>query len=380
MMRRKHDGGISLLLAVLLLLLTGCAGSSGRPAGQGDRQRTGSMEVSYAEQFAVDYYDDGSALLTIGGTDEYLIVPEGSEPPKDTDAVVIRQPAENIYLAASSAMDLFLRLDAMDAVRMTSTTQVNWSIQAVRDALDEGRLLYAGKYSAPDFELILAEDCGLAIESAMIYHSPDIREKLEELGVPVLVERSSYESDPLGRMEWIKVYGLLLGRTEQAEEFFSGQIESLSALGDTESGGKTVAFFHINSSGAAVVRKPGDYVTNMIRMAGGEYVFDELEGQDENSLSTMNMQMEAFYAGARDADVLLYNSTIDGELFTVDQLLEKSGLLADFKAVQEGNVWCTEQNMFQETSAAAGVIADMYAILTGGAEGVDELTYFHRLK
>ena len=63
----------------------------------------------------------------------------------------------------------------------------------------------------------------------------------------------------------------------------------------------------------------------------------------------MTIQMESFYAGARDADVLIYNSTIEGELETVEQLLEKSSLLADFKAVQEGNVWCIEKNFYQES-------------------------------
>lgn len=46
------------------------------------------------------------------------------------------------------------------------------------------------------------------------------------------------------------------------------------------------------------------------------------------------MQMEEFYATAKDADYLIYNSTIDGELQTVDQLLGKCDLLKDFKAVK----------------------------------------------
>ena len=51
----------------------------------------------------------------------------------------------------------------------------------------------------------------------------------------------------------------------------------------------------------------------------------------------MNMQMEEFYAKAKDADYIIYNSTIDGELSTIDELLAKSNLLADFKAVKNGN-------------------------------------------
>lgn len=59
-----------------------------------------------------------------------------------------------------------------------------------------GKIAYAGKYSAPDYEKILSSDCGLAVESTMIYHTPEVKEQLERLGIPVLVERSSYEGHP----------------------------------------------------------------------------------------------------------------------------------------------------------------------------------------
>ena len=92
----------------------------------------------------------------------------------------------------------------------------------------------------------------------------------------------------------------------------------------------------------------------------------------------MNMEMEAFYAAAREADYILYNSTIDGELETMEQLLEKNSLLSDFKAVKNGNVWCTGKNMFQETMGLGGMILEMHQIFTGEAE--DEMEYFHKLK
>ena len=341
--------------------------------------KTGSMALEYASQFAVDYYSDGSALLTIGD-DRFLILPEGVEEPSfETEAVVIRRPLDKIYMAASSALDLFLCLDSLDKVRFTSTTRNNWALPEVVQAIDDGTLLYAGKYSAPDFELLLEEKCSLAVESTMIYHSPAIKEQLETLEIPVIVEKSSYETHPLGRVEWIKVYGLLLDREAEAQAFFDTQIAQLNELKTLAGETRTVAFFHINTVGAAVVRKPGDYVSKMIQMAGGTYVPAELEQEEENALSTMNLQMEAFYYGAKDADFLIYNSTIDGKLDTLEQLLGKSSLLADFKAVQNGNVWCTEQSMFQQSSASAGMIRDLNAIITGTAES-DTLTFLHKLK
>ena len=239
---------------------------------------------------------------------------------------------------------------------------------------------YAGKYSAPDYERIVDKSCSLAIESTMIYHCPQVKEQLENLGVPVLVERSSYEADPLGRMEWIKLYGVLTGKEGLAEELFETELKNLEGVSDQESTGKTVAFFYITSKGSANVRKPGDYVAKMIEMAGGTYVPQNAEEEEENALSTMNMEMEAFYTQAKDADYIIYNSTIDGELSDLKELLAKSPLLADFKAVKEGHVWCTGKNLFQETMGLGNMIQDIHRMLTEEEPDAGQMHYIHQLE
>ena len=78
--------------------------------------------------------------------------------------------------------------------------------------------------------------------------------------------------------------------------------------------------------------------------------------------------------------MLIYNSTIEGELETVEQLLEKSSLLADFKAVKEGNVWCIEKNFYQESLELGDMILDINKILTDPDVKEEELHFLHRLK
>ena len=93
----------------------------------------------------------------------------------------------------------------------------------------------------------------------------------------------------------------------------------------------------------------------------------------------MNIQMETFYECAKDADILIYNSTIEGKLESIAQLIEKSPVFADFRAVKNDNVWCTEQNLFQQTTGAADMITDLNSIFTGNADRKDQLTYLHRI-
>ena len=302
------------------------------------------LELSYADQFSVDYYEGGYKLFTIEGDGEFLLVPDGEEAPEDLpdDITVLSHTPKSIYLVATSAMDFFCGLDALDHISLSGTNADGWYIDKAKTALEDGNIAFAGKYSAPDYEQILAAGCDLAIESTMIYHKPEVKEKLEELGIPVLVEHSSYESHPLGRTEWVKLYGALLGKEDEAEALFEEQASQLKSLENTENTGKTVAFFNINSMGAA------------------------------------NVRMEDFYAGAKDADYIIYNSTIDGELKSLDELLKKSALLKDFKAVKEGNVWCLTKSMFQETTCLGDVIMDMHRMLT--EEDPQGLTYLYRLE
>ena len=364
------------------LLLTGCVPSPA-PADspvQAEGSLTSEMPLYYADQFAVQFRTDGCAEIDIADGQQFLLVPEGMPVPADTGGrTVLQQPLENLYVAASSAVDLFDGIGCLDCVKMTSTK--DWSLPRVQSALDDGTIQYIGKYSAPDYERLLECGCGLAVESTMIYHTPETKEQLETLGIPVLVERSSYESHPLGRMEWLRLYGLLLGKSAEADAYFeekTAKFREISEMQTTDAERPSVAFFYISPNGYVNVRKPGDYISAMIEMAGGRYCLTAEDlNVEENALSTMNIQMESFYALAKDADILIYNATVDGELHSLDELLRKDAMLADFKAVQNGNVWCSEQDMFQQTTGAADLLCDLHSVLHGDGA---ELTFLHALR
>ena len=215
----------------------------------------------------------------------------------------------------------------------------------------------------------------------MIYHKPEVIEKLNSLGIPVLVEASSYEPHPFGRMEWIKLYGVLTDRLNEAEKVFDeklDEVEPIIAKYDKKEKAKA-AFFYITSNKAVSVRKSSDYVSKMIEMAGGKYVPESLT-DETNALSTMNMQMESFYAEAKDADILIYNGAVVGEISTIDDLLDKDELFADFKAVKTGNVYTTGKNMYQETMSIPMMMVDMNKIFTEDKVSDKELTYLKRVE
>lgn len=332
----------------------------------------------YAQGFQIYRYEGGYSLICINEIGRYLVVPEDGTAPKglDADIRVLQQPVDRIYLAATSAMALFDAVDALDHIRLTGTQASGWYIESAAQAMENGSILFAGKYSEPDYEMLLLEDCCLAIENTMIFHTPKVMEMIEDLGIPVLIDRSSYETHPLGRTEWIKLYAVLTGKEAEAEAFFNQQTGVITELEDNPNSGKKVAFFYVNSDGSVVVRNPRDYIPQMIELGGAKYVCPALSEDDTGT--TVAVTMESFYAIAWDADYLIYNASIDGTLDSIDQLISKDSLFADFTAVQQGNVWCSGKSFYQATDIVGQMILDVHKMITEQDES--GMTFLSRVR
>ena len=336
------------------------------------------MPLEYAQKFKIYNYSDEYRLLDINDGTQYLVVPEGKEAPEnlDSDITVLQMPLDRVYLTATSVMSLYDSLDAIDQIRLSGTQAGGWYIDHAVSAMEAGDILFAGKYNEPDYELLISEDCDLTIESTMIFHSPKVKEMIEDLGIPVLVEYATYEPHPLGRVEWIKLYGVLTGKEQEAEERFEEQKEIVDEMGNYPNTGKTMAYFYVSSDGKVVVRDSSDYIARMIEIAGGQYIYTDLINE-ESSLSSVSMTLEEFYNNAIDADYLVYNATIDSPISSIDDLLAKSELFADFKAVKEGNVWCNDKKMYQSVDRIGDAIRDFHLILTNGDES--RMTFMNKV-
>ena len=384
-MKRKWYQYI-VVLFICIFALTGCGSSQEKAKENRDSapeiagltyEKT--MNLTYAEEFDVYYYKDGYKLINIQESGKYLIVPEGKEAPEglDEDIKIIQQPLQHVYMAASASMSLIESIDAVDCVKFSGLDESDWYVDAARQAMQDGTMIYAGKYSEPDYENLVDGDCDLAIESTMILHTPKVQEMIEDLDIPVLVDYASYESHPLGRTEWVKLYGALFNKETEAENFFSEQAKIIEDLEGFENTEKTVAYFYINTDGTVVVRKSDDYIPAMIEIAGGRYAFSDLRNPDNNAPS-VKLTMEEFYATAVDADYLIYNGTIVGQVSSIKELEAKNNLFSEFKAVKNGNVWYTGKNLYQSTDTVGELIRDIHLMLT--EENPQDMTFLQKME
>ncbi|MBR2529729.1 MAG: ABC transporter substrate-binding protein, partial [Lachnospiraceae bacterium] len=72
---------------------------------------------------------------------------------------------------------------------------------------------------------------------------------------------------------------------------------------------------------------------------------------------------------AKDADIIIYNSTIEGSITSVDDRLSKNQLFSQFRAVKEGNVYCLDPGFFQKTTEMPEFVTQLSGIIDGTGNG-----------
>lgn len=316
------------------------------------------------------------------------------------ELTVLQQPLTTTYVAASAVMAPLCDLGAVRQIRFSGLREEGWYVDEARAAMKEGTMLFAGKYSEPDYETLLREGCDLALESTMIYRAPEVTEKLNALGIPVYIDYSSYEPHVLGRLEWVRVYGALFGHEEKAQQWYQSerdriraiqkdaeksieksetiiskdsknkssatQVSSGSAGTDTIADQRpTVVYFYVNASGQIQVRQPNDYIPELLELAGARYLAPDMSGLSGSRKSNVTVSLEDFYSSCRDADYLIYSATLDRSLSSIQELLGKNALFADFKAVKEGHVYTTDKDFYQLSDRMADFAEDVSRMLQG---------------
>ncbi len=334
------------------------------------------MELAYAKCFSVDYYKGGYKLAKLSNGTKMLIVPEKMKIPANLEegTIVLQQPINNILVSSTPVTSLINAVGKLDAISLTTYDVDSWYIDSVKQALTDGKMTYIGNYKEPDFEKITASGTKFAIFSTML--TEDVAAQLKQLGVEVMLDMSADEEHPLGRVEWAKLYGAMFNCEEKAEEVFNAQKANIDRISQLEETGKSVAVFYITSKGVLYARNADDYISKMIDLAGGQYALSDV-GVGESG--TTKMEMEAFYEKAKDADYIVYIWSLGGKPATLSDFLSRAEVLADMKAVQNGNVWCTTPDFFQIQNTIGDMVSDLRGMMEADAS-TDELTYLFRLK
>ena len=286
-----------IILFAFLCALPSCADRSRTDHGTG---------MEYARWFDLD------------GEQAIIHSPFGA--PDDTLSFSV--PLRRIVCMSSSYIG-FLDALGRDSV-VTGVSGLNY----VEDPDVRARAIDVGYDAALDYETILKLEPDLLVTYAVSAAEPPYLQKLQELGVRTAVIHEHLESHPLARAEYIKFFGLLTGRSHEADSLFSGiRDRYLARKKETDSPRKVL----INIPYADQWYIPGgdNYMTRLIQDAGGE-VLGAVPGQVQSSV----ISVEKAFEYAQEADCWLN----PGWCSTKEQLRSVHPLFPDFPVIGK-SVW-----------------------------------------
>lgn len=216
-----------------------------------------------------------------GNVVKYLIVPKDVEIPAglDKDMIVIQLPVEKAYVASEDALKLLdEQLDTAESIKAVGMEQKDCQIENIAKAMEDKKISFDGAFDDLDYKALVKDEIDFAILPSEFLPGnakdeedtdaadetadtkaedqkddkddkttdekadedktteellkeenerlSDTAERLATLTIPMLVDRSADEKTDLAKAEWLKVYGVIFGCEDQANELFQQMVKA----------------------------------------------------------------------------------------------------------------------------------------------------------
>lgn len=328
-----------LILNVVLLLLVSCSGK--RATTSYSLQRD---SLSYAKGFRVDRCDDFIAIEVVNPWDTSLVLQRyilldstvKSLPSNLPNGSIIKTPIKNVAVYASVHASILELLNSINSV--SGVCEVDYlDSKTIKELVAQDKIANLGESYTPNIEKIIDSGTEYIISSPfkdMGYSGAD------KLGIPIIEGVDYMENTPLGRAEWIKFFGLLVGKEELANEIFINTENEYNSVKDSlnnyiaNNGISKPTLLAEMLYGAHWFVPCGDsYMATMYNDAGANYIFNNLEGSGSVALSFEQVFDEAIHA---DYWFVKYNAPKN---INYSSLMNSYRLYSKFDAFKNKNVY-----------------------------------------
>lgn len=263
----------------------------------------------------------------------YVLVPSDGEVPENLpQGELIRTPLKKSVVYTSVHTSLFDELGNYDAIKGVCDKEYMY-LDKIRKDVAEGKITDCGLGTNPDIERIIELNPDAILLSP--FENAGTYGKLGKLGIPIIECADYMENSALGRAEWVRFYGMLIGKEKEADSLFNAVEADYNAT-------KALVKNAKNRPTAITEKKYGStwYVAGALSTVGGllsdagaDYVF-----YDEKVSGSVPMAPEVVFDRAQQADIWMfkYNQAVD---ITSDQLAAEWGNYSKMKAFKQGNVY-----------------------------------------
>lgn len=305
--------------------------------GNKENENIEKYQLRHARGFNVEKYEDYKLVTvrdpwdTVRTLYRYILIDRDKETPKNLpEGTIVKVPLQTVIAFSTIQCSMLQEIDEQH--RITGVCQAKYiDLPYIQERLKAGKIIDLGSMHKPDVEqLINLMPSALivsAMETGMGY--------LDKLKIPIIVTTDYMEDTALGRAEWIRYHALFYGKEGLADSLFQETERRYNEIKDRvkNASNKPTVFNDLKFGKTWRIAGGKSYLANLIRDAGGEYVWN-----DDNSTGSTRLSAEMVLdkAGLADIWLLKYNREED---FTYNRLKQEDKIYAQFGAFNKKQIW-----------------------------------------
>jgi iron complex transport system substrate-binding protein len=262
--------------------------------------------IYYAERFTLEKQND-ITILTIKDPWQgaknvnqiFYLVKKGKELPESSkNGTVINVPVERIICMSTTHCAMVSALNEKNSIVAVSGSDYFYE-SYFTGKVKKGELKEIGYDDNINKELVIS----LSPDLIMIYgvgsESAGYHNKIRELGFTVMYNADYLEVNPLGKAEWIKLFGALYCKEELAGNIFNKIEQEYNSLRDSVSrniSGRPQVLLGLPWKDIWFVSPGNSYISALIKDGGGHYLWEETQSEISAPYSLENVFLKALNA------------------------------------------------------------------------------------
>jgi iron complex transport system substrate-binding protein len=293
--------------------------------------------IKYAEGFRIQEFDGYKNLIISAPyqnseeTFEFIL----SQNPTNTDLNTIKTPVESVVVTSTTHIPMLELLQVEDKLVGYPNTKYI-SSKKTRDLIDSDKILDLGNEENINTELLLDLNPDLVIGFS-INSNNKMFATIQKMGIPVILNGAWLEKTPLGRAEWIKVFGVLFNKEKEADSIFNiienNYLEAKKIVSKLEnkpsiiSGGLFKDIWNLPAGDS--------FEATFLKDANTNYLWSDSKGK-----ASLSLNVENVFLKGKDAQIWISPSFHT----SLKQIKEVNAIYSQFKAFQTGSVYSYMNN------------------------------------
>ena len=264
----------------------------------------------------------------------YVLTEKDAEIPDSLQSyTTIKVPLESIVVTSTTNIPFLEMLDVEN--KLTGFPHTDYvSSEKTRALIDKGVVKNVGQNEKLNIEQLIELSPQLIVTFGIDNNNPML-DNLKKSGLNVLIQADWMEHSPLGKAEWIKLYGALFGKEEKAKELFDKIVTSYNQAKKlvAEKPASATVLYGSMYEDVWYVAKGESWVAQFMKDAQGDYLWADLKGTGSEGLS-----FEKVVDKAKSANFWIAT----GSVRTLDELAKKNPHYSEFDAFKNKNIYTFE--------------------------------------